>query len=123
MTARRRILVVEDEMMIAIMLEDMLLDLGHEVVGVAQNLPVALAMAEAKAGQFDMAILDINLAGERSFPVALRLAEQGVPFMFATGYGALGLEEPFRDVFTLKKPFQQEDLARAIDRVCPPDAP
>ena len=117
--ARRHILVVEDEMMIAIMLEDMLLDLGHEVVGVAQNLPAALAMTEAKAGQFDMAILDINLAGERSFPVALRLAERGVPFMFATGYGALGLEEPFRDIFTLNKPFQQEALARAIDRVCP----
>ena len=115
----RRVLVVEDEMMIAIMLEDMLLDLGHQVVGVAQSLPAALAMTEAKAGQFDMAILDINLAGERSFPVALRLAERGVPFMFATGYGALGLEEPFRDTFTLKKPFQQEDLARAIDRVCP----
>jgi CheY-like chemotaxis protein len=117
--AHRRILVVEDEMMIAIMIEDMLLDLGHQVVGVAQSLAAALALTDAKAGQFDMAILDINLAGERSFPVALRLAERGVPFMFATGYGALGLEAPFRDTFTLKKPFQQEDLARAIDRVCP----
>jgi CheY-like chemotaxis protein len=115
----RRILIVEDEMMIAIMLEDMLADLGHGVVGVAQTLTAALAMADAKAGLFDMAILDINLAGERSFPVAARLTEQGVPFMFATGYGAMGLEEPFRDCFTLKKPFQEEELARAIDRVCP----
>lgn len=104
-------------MMIAIMLEDMLADMGHEVVGVAQSLSAALDMTEAKAGQFDMAILDVNLAGERSFPVARRLAERGVPFMFATGYGVLGLEAPFQDTFTLKKPFQQEDLARAIERV------
>jgi CheY-like chemotaxis protein len=116
-SAHHRILVVEDEMMIALMIEDMLADMGHEVVGVAQSLSAALDMTEAKAGQFDMAILDVNLAGERSFPVARRLAERGVPFMFATGYGTLGLEEPFQGVFTLMKPFQQEDLARAIDRV------
>ena len=104
-------------MMIAIMLEDMLADLGHEVVGLAQSVAGALALTDAKAGQFDLAILDINLAGERSFPVARRLAERGVPFLFATGYGVLGLEAPFQDAFTLKKPFQQEELARAIERV------
>ena len=111
----RRILVIEDEMMVAMLIEDMLLDLGHEVVGVAQSLNSALSMTEAKTGQYDMAILDINLAGEQSFPVARRLMDEGVPFMFATGYGALGLEEPFRSVFTLKKPFQQEDLAKAVE--------
>jgi CheY-like chemotaxis protein len=118
-TAACRVLVVEDEMMIAIMIEDMLTDLGHQVAGVCQSLAAALAMAEADDVQFDMAILDVNLAGERSFPVARRLAERGVPFMFATGYGTLGLEEPFRRALTLKKPFLQEELARAIATVCP----
>jgi DNA-binding response OmpR family regulator len=111
----RRILVVEDEMMILMMIEDMLADLGHEVAGVAQTLSRALALAEGEG--FDMAILDINLAGERSFPVARRLRERGVPFMFATGYGVMGLEDPFRDVLTLKKPFQIRDLAKALDQV------
>jgi len=106
-------------MMIAIMIEDMLLDLGHQVAGVCQSLAAALTITEPQDLPFDMAILDVNLAGERSFPVARRLAERGVPFMFATGYGTLGLEEPFRSAFTLKKPFQQEDLARAIALVCP----
>jgi DNA-binding response OmpR family regulator len=108
----RRILVVEDEMMIAMMLEDMLADLGHHVVGVAPNLKTALTLAEDLT--FDLAILDINLAGDRSFPVAHRLMDKGVPFLFATGYGALGLEDPFRDVPTLKKPFQMADLAHAV---------
>jgi DNA-binding response OmpR family regulator len=115
MTQARRILIVEDEMMIAMMLEDMLADLGHEVVGVAQSLSAALNLAEGDG--YDMAILDINLAGERSFPVARRLSERGVPFMFATGYGILGLEDPFRQTFTLKKPFQIHDLARAVEQV------
>ncbi len=111
----RRILLVKDEMMVAMMIEDMLLDLGHEVVGVAQSLKTALLLAETEG--YDMAILDINLAGERSFPVARRLSERGVPFMFATGYGTLGLDERFAAIFTLKKPFQIQDLAKAVDRV------
>ncbi len=112
---RRRILIVEDEMMIVMMMEDMLTDLGHEVAGVAQSLESAMGLAEGDG--FDIAILDINLAGERSFPVALRLRERGVPFIFATGYGALGLEDPFRGTVTLKKPFQMRDLARAVEMV------
>jgi DNA-binding response OmpR family regulator len=111
----RRVLVVEDEMMIAMLIEDMLADMGHEVVGVAPNLKSALVLAAD--GQFDVAILDINLAGERSFPVAHLLQARGVPFLFATGYGVLGLEDPFREVTTLKKPFQMEDLARAVELV------
>lgn len=111
----RRVLVVEDEMMVAMLMEDMLADIGHQVVGVAQNLAVALQMAQER--DFDIAILDINLAGERSFPVAQLLAERGVPFMFATGYGAMGLDDAFKDAFTLKKPFQIEDLATAVDKL------
>jgi len=115
MSAQRRVLVVEDEMMIAMMLEDMLADMGHEVVGVAPNLKAALALAAD--AEIDVAILDINLAGERSFPVAHLLRSRGVPFLFATGYGVLGLEDPFRDILTLKKPFQMTELARAVETV------
>jgi DNA-binding NtrC family response regulator len=110
-----RVLVVEDEMMIAMMLEDMLAALGHEVVGIAPNLKSALRLAGS--ADFDVAILDINLAGERSFPVAQLLSERGLPFLFSTGYGTAGLEDPFRAVLTLKKPYQIQDLARAVDRV------
>ena len=111
----KRILVVEDEMMIAMMLEDMLSEMGHEVVGVAPNLKIALVLAAQE--QFDVAILDINLAGERSFPVARLLRERGLPFLFATGYGTLGLDASFREAVTLKKPFQMEELALAIEAV------
>ena len=115
-SAPRRVLVVEDEMMIAIMLEDMLTLLGHKVAGVAPNLGLALAMAASE--QFDLAVLDVNLGGgDRSFPVAQVLRERGVPFLFATGYGALGLEAPFQDTMTLQKPFQISDLEAAIKAV------
>ena len=111
----RRVIVVEDEMMIAMLLEDMLTDLGHTVVGVAGRLDSALDLArEADA---DMAILDVNLSGEASFPVAKVLAERGLPFMFATGYGALGLEAPFQHILTLKKPFELKDLSRALEQL------
>ena len=103
-------------MMIAMLIEDMLTELGHTVVGQAPTLATALKLVEAKAGQFDVAILDINLGGERSFPLAHRLAEAGVPFVFATGYGSLGLDEPFCGAVTLNKPFQLEDLAAALER-------
>lgn len=103
-------------MMIAMMVEDMLTDLGHEVVGVAPNLKQALALAAS--AQIDVAVLDINLGGgERSFPVAQLLRDRGVPFLFATGYGTLGLEAPFQDTVTLKKPFQISDLGKAVEAV------
>lgn len=110
-----RVLVVEDEMMIALMLEDMLSDLGHDVVGLAMRLPQALAMAREAA--IDMAILDVNLDGRLSFPVAEILAARGVPFFFATGYGSAGVEPPFKDYPVIKKPFETKDLVSAIAKV------
>ena len=103
-------------MMIAMLIEDMLADLGHTVVGQAPTLAGALALARDKAGQFDVAILDINLGGERSFPLARQLSDEGVPFVFATGYGSLGLDESFRGAITLNKPFQLQDLKAALER-------
>lgn len=109
-----RVLVVEDEMMIALMLEDMLLDLGHDVVGLAMRLPQALALASS--AEIDLAILDVNLDGRMSFPVAAVLAERGVPFFFASGYGSAGVESPFEDRLTIRKPFEVKDLRGAIAR-------
>ena len=81
----RRILVIEDEMMVAMLLKDILVDLGCTVLGPAARVEQALAMIEA-AGALDAAVLDINLNGQKSYPVADALAARGVPFIFATGY-------------------------------------
>lgn len=108
-----RILVVEDEMLVAMNVEDMLLDLGHEVAGLASRLSGALSLAQEAS--FDAAMLDVNLAGEASFPVADLLAERGIPFLFATGYGLQGIDERYRDRPVLQKPFRAIDLAAALE--------
>jgi DNA-binding response OmpR family regulator len=109
---RRRILVVEDEMLIALHIEDMITQMGFEVVGPAMRLGPALEMARSES--LDGAVLDVNLANEKSFPVADALRERGIPFLFATGYGSKGLDDAYRDVGTIQKPFQFQDLERAI---------
>jgi CheY-like chemotaxis protein len=109
---RLRILVVEDEMLVAMNIEDMLLAMGHEVAGLASRLAPALQLA--REGEFDLAMLDVNLAGETSFPVADILRERGIPFLFATGYGADGIEPGYRGAPVLQKPFRSSDLAGAL---------
>ena len=109
---RLRILVVEDEMLVAMNIEDMLLALGHDVAGIASRLGPALQLA--REGAFDLAMLDVNLAGETSFPVAEILRERGIPFLFATGYGAEGIEEGYRGAPVLQKPFRERDLQAAL---------
>lgn len=109
---RLRVLVVEDEMLVAMNIEDMLLDLGHEVAGLASRLEPALALA--REGAFDVAMLDVNLAGHASFPVADILRARGIPFLFATGYGAAGIAEGYRTAHVLQKPFQARDLEQAL---------
>lgn len=99
-------------MLIALHIEDMVTELGFEVVGPAMRLAPALAMA--RSGIFDCAILDVNLANEKSFPIADELRERGIPFIFATGYGSKGLDDAYRDVRTIQKPFRPQDLERAI---------
>ncbi|WP_068087094.1 response regulator [Novosphingobium rosa] len=113
-----RILIVEDEMTIAFMIEDMLISLGHEVVEIAMRLPEALEVA--RRVEADLAILDVNLDGLRSFPVAEVLDERGIPFGFATGYGAMGVEERFRQHPILKKPFRLVDLETLIEQIVVP---
>jgi CheY-like chemotaxis protein len=107
-----RVLIVEDEMTIAFMIEDMLLDLGHQVVSIAMRLPEALDAAARL--DLDMALLDVNLDGLRSFPVAEILIRRGIPFAFSTGYGPAGLEEPFASRPVLQKPFLCADLQRVV---------
>src|SRR5450759_3991479 len=80
----RRVLMVEDEMIVAWLLEDTLTDLGCAVIGPAGNVNQALAMIEAEA--IDVAVLDINLNGQMSYPIADALAARGVPLVFSTGY-------------------------------------
>lgn len=115
--ARRRVLVVEDEMMIAMLIEDMVTDLGHEVVGPAMTLEEALRLAD---GDIDCAILDMNLGhGNFSTPVAELLNERGIPFMFATGYGGSVLDREFENAPVLRKPFPMDALARTLASVLP----
>lgn len=106
---------MEDEIAVAFLIEDMLADLGHQVIGLATRLSQALQMA--KHADFDFAILDINLAGEMSFPVADVLAARGVPFMFASAYGSAGLSPAWRGrARVMRKPFDLRELSSMIDR-------
>lgn len=107
-----RVLIVEDEMMVAMLLEDMLDELGHTVVAVASD--VGAAIEKARTLDLDVAILDLNLNGQESFPVARMLRERGVPFLFATGYGQGKASAEFAQVPTLPKPFVSADLERTL---------
>ncbi len=107
-----RMLIVEDEAAISMLLEDMLLDFGCEIAGSAGRLESALGMVRDL--EFDIAILDVNLAGQPIYPVAEALVERGLPFVFSTGYGGAGIKEPFRDRPVVQKPFSQQDLKRTL---------
>ena len=111
-TPAMRILVVEDELMIRMLLEDMLGELGYTVAAEAARIEEALDAA--KNADFDIAILDVNLNGQPISPVADALVARGMPFVFATGYGERGLPEPYRDRRTLKKPFQMDGLKQML---------
>ena len=106
--AQKRVLVVEDEYLIRMLLEDMLADLGYDVAAAVGT--VAEASAFAASGDFNAAILDVNLDGQEIFPVADILAKRGLPFVFVTGYGEQSLPERYRGRPALQKPFQAEQL-------------
>ena len=107
-----RVLVVEDEPLVAMLLEDMLSDLGCTVVAVVGT--VAEAVGQANGAALDAAILDVNLGTQSSGPVAEALSARGTPFVFATGYGESGVPEAFRGRPALQKPYGMQDVARLL---------
>ena len=112
----RRVLVVEDEVIVGMRFEDMLEDLGCEVAAISTHLEQALHLARTL--DIDLAILDVNLRGTQSFPVADVLSVRSVPFLFATGYGAQILKPPYSGTPTLQKPFQLDDLRQILALSC-----
>jgi DNA-binding response OmpR family regulator len=102
------VLVVEDELLVAMMIEDALHLAGCVVVGPVGDLPKALEAAREEA--IDIALLDVNLAGKRVFPVAAVLAERSVPYVFMTGYGRGMLPAEHASRPTIGKPFKLRDL-------------
>jgi CheY-like chemotaxis protein len=110
--AGRRIFLVEDESLIVMLIEDALADLGCEVAGVASRFDDAITKARNLA--FDIAILDVNLNGLRSYPIAEIIRARGIPFVFATGYGATSVPDGLNAVPILQKPFAAPDLEQAL---------
>ena len=108
-----RVLVVEDEMMVSMLIEDMLGDLGCTVIGPASRLDEAISLANS--AELDCAVLDVNLGGQPIFPLADILRAKGAPFAFATGYGDAGLRDVDRGSPVLQKPFREADLRRVLE--------
>jgi CheY-like chemotaxis protein len=111
----RRVLVVEDEMIVAWLLVDMLDDLGCAIVGPATSVNQALAMIDAEA--IDAAVLDVNLNGQMSYPVADVLVSRGVPFLFSTGYDRNRLLDGYRIFPVLQKPFHWSELGDTLAKL------
>lgn len=116
-------LIVEDEMLVLMGIEDMFADLGCRAVTTAATIDQAIAMIDSKS--FDLATLDLNLGGDRSYRVADALAEHGIPFAFSTGYGDHGLPAKYASRPVLKKPYnchQLETLLTSLIASSPPSA-
>lgn len=109
----RRVLIVEDESLVAMLLETILEDMGCTPVGPMSNIDDGLR-AVAEEEQLDAALLDVNVAGRQVFPVADALKARGVPFVFSTGYGEGGLIEPWRNHPTVQKPFTEAAIRDAL---------
>jgi CheY-like chemotaxis protein len=112
--AALRVLLVEDEALIALLLEDMLLSFECELAGASANLDEALSAAQT--GDFDLALVDLSLAGKLTYPVADILKARRIPFVFVTGHGAAGLEPAYADALVLEKPFHRAELRAIIAR-------
>jgi DNA-binding response OmpR family regulator len=109
----RKILIVEDEVLVSMHLEDLLTEMGHHVIGPSNRVVEAVELASH--AEIDFAVLDVNVAGTMSFPVAAILRRRGIPFVFASGYGSQGLIDGYRQEITLRKPYESDELRRAID--------
>jgi DNA-binding response OmpR family regulator len=112
--SRPLILIAEDEMMIAMMWEDLVKSEGFRVV-MAARLPKGLELASTQP--IDAAILDINLAGQESFPIADVLEHRHIPFMFSSGYGKSALPDVYQHALVLSKPFTLDEAAAALSEL------
>jgi CheY-like chemotaxis protein len=117
--AGRRVLLVEDEMIVAWLLEDMLAELGCVVLGPAARIDQAVSIINVEP--LDAAVLDVNLNGQNSYPVADALVARGVPFAFSTGYAGGRLGEGYRSFAVLQKPYQSVELADTLQRLLEPE--
>jgi len=115
-----RVLVVEDEYFVAILIEEILESAGCIVTGPIPRLPEALDAVDHE--DYDVAVLDVNLAGERINPVADALSERNVPFLFVTGYGANALPSEYAQRPRVCKPFRMADLLGTLSNVVKPPA-
>lgn len=118
--SKLRVLLVEDEPLVSMLVEDMLTNMGHLVAAASRAQE---AMTFAKEGEFDLAVLDLNLNGHPSYPVADILIARNVPVVFATGYGARGLRPEYAGTPVLNKPFTTSDLGRVIADIVRRGAP
>ena len=107
-----RVLVVEDEMTVAMLIEDMVSELAYEVAAVVPRLEDAMRLLDSES--FDLAMLDVHLNGKTVFPFAAELQARDIPFLFATAYGPRGIPEEFRGHLVLQKPFGPVELRRAL---------
>lgn len=108
----KRVLIIEDEIFVYLLLQDMLTEMGCVVVGMANRREKAVKMISE--AEFDVAIVDLNLSGESSYPAADMLIARNIPFVFATGYGVQGLAPAYRHIRVIQKPFGERDLAEAL---------
>lgn len=119
MTQKPQLLMAEDEVFIAMMLEDILSDEGYQVRGVTT---LAEGLSVVEQSDFDAAILDVNLAKDQVFPLAERLQQKGVPILFASGYGSEEIPEEFSNCEVLLKPFDTKMLLAALAKLVTPPA-
>jgi len=110
--AAPRILVVEDEMAVAMLVEDMVEELAYEIAGVVTRLEDAMALVDSDS--FDLAMLDVHLNGKTVFPFAAELQARDIPFLFATAYGPRGIPAEFQGYQVLQKPFGPVELRHAL---------
>lgn len=115
MTSKKRIFLVEDEDIVAMLTEDFLNVLGHEVSFNAATLQIGIKIATSE--QFDLGILDINLRGEQSFPIADILSSRGIPYFFVSGYSQQGIDPRFAHIPALQKPFTLQSLETKITQL------
>lgn len=110
----RRIFLVEDESLVALMIEAMIEELGASVIGTESKIEESLAFVAKRHSEIDVALLDLNLGGKRSYDVAQALTDQGIPLVFSTGYSDDSILPEWRNQPLLGKPFQLAELESAL---------